>query len=523
MAPPHDGGLWANETTLLDVSGSLRDDEQDDAELGQTTKMTGNGNKRRRPHGTSLARIRESLVFDELQGMTALAIPVVATYLLEFLPGLVSIVLVGHLRSDKTEEYIDATALSVAFMNLCGLSIGIGLGTAMDTLCSQAYGAGETERMGVYLQTGVIVLAVFSICIGITFYNATSILLALGQPAEVSELTGQAVWVLLWGVPFVFLYELVRKVLQAQNIASPMMYVSIGANAVNAGLGYVLTYHTDYGWLGASIARSVCNCSFVVLLFPYVMSSGLVKTFWNGLHLREAFEGIPQFLALGLPGAAQLCFEWWAFEVIALICGLLPDAVVDIGANAIMMNINAFMFMFYLGLSVSGNVRIGNALGAGDERRARVAALGSIGMCAAMAAVLSAFLLLTRRVLPLLFTHDETIGDLASTLVVIAAIFQLPDAVNGSIQGVFRGSGRQNIGAQLNFVAYYLLGIPFGCLLAFVFYQGVVGLWIGMTLGLVVIAIVGTILVIRSDWAKLSEEARNRVHNSKSWNNLLES
>ena len=348
MAPPHDDNSWANEATPLDISGSSHDELLNDAEIGQSA-----ANKRRRPLSGSMARIRESLMYDELKGMTSLVVPVVATYLLEFLPGLVSIILVGHLHSDKTEEYIDATALSVAFMNLCGLSIGIGLSTAMDTLCSQAYGAGETEKMGVYLQTGVIILAVLSICIGITFYNATNILLALGQPAEVSELTGEAVWILLWGVPFMFAYELLRKVLQAQNIASPMMYVSIGANVVNAGVGYLLTYHSCYGWIGASVARSVCNCSFVVLLLPYVLSSGLVKTFWNGFHLREAFEGIPQFLALGLPGAAQLCFEWWAFEVISLICGLLPNAVVDIGANAVMMNINAMSFMFYLGISIS--------------------------------------------------------------------------------------------------------------------------------------------------------------------------
>lgn len=516
MAPPHDDNSWANEATPLDISGSSRD-ELNDAELGRPVVA-----KRRRPLRSSMARIRESLMYDELKGMTSLAVPVVATYLLEFLPGLVSIILVGHLHSDKTEEYIDATALSVAFMNLCGLSIGIGLSTAMDTLCSQAYGAGETEKMGVYLQTGGIILAAFGICIGITFYNATNILLALGQPTEVSELTGEAVWILLWGVPFMFAYELLRKVLQAQNIASPMMYVSIGANLVNAGVGYLLTYHSSYGWIGASVARSLCNCSFVMFLFPYIISSGLVNTFWSGLHFKQAFGGIPQFLALGIPGAAQLCFEWWAFEVISLICGLLPDAVVDIGANAVMMNINAMSFMFYLGISISGNVRIGNALGAGDERRARVASLGSIGMCAAMATVLCTFLLVFRQSLPKLFTHDETIGDLASILIVIAAIFQLPDAVNGSVQGIFRGSGRQNIGAQLNFVAYYMLGIPFGCVLAFTFGQGVVGLWIGMTVALAIIAIVGTTLVVRSDWAKLSKEASDRVHNSKSWNNLLE-
>ena len=512
------GGLLANETTPLDISISFCGGG-DDAEVGRSINATSN---RRRPNTSSMVRIRESLMYDELQGMMSLALPIVGTYLLEFLPGLISIVLVGHIKSDKTEEYIDATAMSVVFMNLCGLSIGIGLSSAMDTLCSQAYGAGETKKMGVYLQTGALVLATFSICIGVTFYYATPILLALGQPAEISEMTGEAVWVLVWGVPFLFAYELLRKVLQAQNIAAPQFYVSIGANLVNAGVGYLLTYYSDYGWLGASIARSVCNLSFVIMLFPYIMSSGLVNTFWDGLHLRDAFEGIPQFLALGIPGAAQLCFEWWAFEMLALLCGLLPSAVVDIGANAIIMNLSALIYMLYLGVSISGNVRIGNALGAADPKRAHVAALASLGISAAISTLCATFLLTFRQSLPLLFTHDETIGDLASALIIVGAIFQLPDAVNGSIQGIFRGSGRQNIGAKLNFTAYYLLGIPFGCVLAFTFGLGVVGLWIGMTVALTIIATVGTILVVRSDWSKLSDDARDRVHNSKSWNNLFE-
>jgi len=512
------GSLLANETTPLDVSISFRDGG-DGAELEQSINADGN---RRRRHTSSMARIRESLMYDELRGMTSLAVPVIGTYLLEFLPGLVSIVLVGHIKSDKTEEYIDATAMSVVFMNLCGLSIGVGLSSAMDTLCSQAFGADETHKMGVYLQTGALILATFSILIGVLFYYATDILLALGQPTEISKMTGEAVWVLVWGVPFLFAYELLRKVLQAQNIAAPQFYVSIGANVVNAGVGYLLTYHTDYGWLGASIARSVCNFSFVILLLPYILHSGLVKTFWDGIHLKDAFEGIPQFLALGIPGAAQLCFEWWAFEVLALLCGLLPLAVVDIGANAIIMNLSALIYMLYLGVSISGNVRIGNALGASDPKRARVAAMAALGISAAFSTLCAAFLLTFRQSLPLLFTHDETIGDLACALIVVGAIFQLPDAVNGSIQGIFRGSGRQNIGAQLNFAAYYLLGIPFGCVLAFTFGLGVVGLWIGMTVALAIIATVGTILVVRSDWSKLSDDARDRVHNSKSWNNLLE-
>ena len=97
---------------------------------------------------------------DELNGMTNLALPVIGTYILEMLPGLVSIVLVGHIQDAQTEEFMDATALAVMFMNLTGTSIGFGMASAMDTLCSQAFGAKVTHKMGTYLQTGALILAV---------------------------------------------------------------------------------------------------------------------------------------------------------------------------------------------------------------------------------------------------------------------------------------------------------------------------------------------------------------------------
>jgi len=522
--------LFYDHALSLD-DGSYDSCSGNDEEIGGSspTPTTANNNKKkkirtrvRKASESSINNLRQSLAYNELQSMTSLSIPVVATYLLEMLPGIVSIILVGHYHHDKTEEYIDGTALAVAFMNLTAMSIGIGLATAMDTLCSQAYGAGQMDRMGTYLQTGLQVLAVFCLGIAIAFYYATDVLIALGQPVEVSQLAGEAVWALLPGVPGVFLYELLRKVLQAQNVAAPMFYVCAAANVINVTLGYFLVYHSQYGWLGASIARSVCNLSLVLMLLPYVVLSGHARTFWTGWHFREAFEGIPSFLALGIPGMLQVSFEWWAFELLGLLCGLLPNAVVSIGANAVIMNVSSMVFMLYLGLSISGNVRIGNALGASDPKRARVAAFLTIGMCGLTSMLCATFLLTFRNVLPSVFTHDETIDELSSTLICVAAVFQIPDAINGAVQGVFRGSGRQNLGAKLNFVAYYGIGIPLASVLAFGFQTGVVGLWIGMTAGLSFIATVGTVLVVRSDWVQLSEDAKSRVHSAKSWSNLLD-
>ena len=226
---------------------------------------------------------------------------------------------------------------------------------------------------------------------------------------------------------------------------------------------------------------------------------------------KDAWKGISQFIELGIPGALQLCFEWWAFECLALISGLLPDAVIAIGSNAILLNIASMVYMFYLGVSIATNVRIGNALGAGLPARAALASNLGVGLGVLCSILCATILLVFREELPGFFTNDPEIDAYTSDLLIIAATFQLPDAINGTIQGIFRGSGRQTLGAWLNFVAYYLCGIPFGVLLAFHFDQGLWGLWVGMTIGLVVVGVVGLWIVCTSKWKQLAEDAIRRM------------
>ena len=154
--------------------------------------------------------------------MLWLALPVTTTYLLEMLPGIAATIIVGNIQDERNAEYLDATAMGVMFANITGLSIGLGLCTAMDTLCSQAFGANEPKKMGTYAQTGFIVLLFCTAFAAVMFLNATEILIALGQPEEVSRLAGTFVRYMFPGIPFIYGYELVRKVLQAQNIANPI-------------------------------------------------------------------------------------------------------------------------------------------------------------------------------------------------------------------------------------------------------------------------------------------------------------
>ena len=501
-------------------------------------------------HHSRVEISNKDILIDELKCMIQLGLPVIGTYLLEMLPGIISLVLVGHVTTKtstddhpyissseestmmntnatfRSKQLLDAASLAVTFFSLTSLSIGFGLSSAMDTLCSQAYGANEMEIMGLYFQTGILVLSITFVVMVVINYHSTDIFIAIGQPIEISELAGIFVCYLSPGIPFLYIYELIRKILQSSNVALPLLYVAVMANLINIGFGYYLTYHTSIGWLGAAIARTVCHVSFLLLMVVYLWYSevgklywkpiwgdrGIVRSFTSWSTWCEAYEGIPEFVDLGIPGALQLCFEWWAFDLIPMICGLLPNSILAIGANSIILNIATLMYMFYLGVSIAANVRIGNALGAGKFKRAKLASQLALGISVFLASMCATFVLIFREQLPALFTHDEEMVEFAAELLYIVAFFQLPDAINASIQGIFRGSGRQGLGAYLNFVAYYVAGIPIGILLAFQYHYNVMGLWFGVTFGLLGVAIVGTILVHRSNWEQLATDAMSRLN-----------
>ncbi len=175
------------------------------------------------------------------------------------------------------------------------------------------------------------------------------------------------------------------------------------------------------------------------------------------------------------------------------------------------MNLTSLTYTLYLGASVSGNVRVGNALGAGDAHRAEIASNLALASGAIISLLNMAFLLTFRRSLPLLFTTDLGIIEKARHLILIATAFQLPDAINACNQGILRGSGRQSLSALYNFVAFYIIGLPLGYALGIMLGYGVEGLWLGITTSLCTIALGSAIVVLRSDWKKLAYEATTRI------------
>ncbi|KAL3663768.1 hypothetical protein V7S43_011182 [Phytophthora oleae] len=178
-------------------------------------------------------------------------------------------------------------------MNVTYYSVCFGLSSALDTLCSQAYGARHYDKIGIYFQAGVLVLAtVFTPIFLLNWYTGDFMVL-MGQDAKISRLAQSfSRWMLL-GMPFVVLYELVRKVLQAQNIMKPLVTIAAIGNIVDIVTGYWLTYHTSMGFEGIALSRSLGNIVLPLLLIPYfIYHPHHLTQWWSGWNVKEVLANV---------------------------------------------------------------------------------------------------------------------------------------------------------------------------------------------------------------------------------------
>ncbi|RLN70923.1 hypothetical protein BBJ29_002243 [Phytophthora kernoviae] len=436
------------------------------------------------------------------------------TTILEFLPGFVSVLLAGNMDSPNAQHYVDAAAISVMLLNVSALSIGLGLASALDTLCSQAYGAKKFDKIGVYFQTGALVLLVALVPMLLINAFAEPILNVLGQDRDVTYLTRDFSRLMLPGLPFLFLYELVRKVLSAQNILKPLVIIAVIANLVNLAAGYGLAYHTSMGFNGIAVARTLGNVTLSLLLVPYFWWNPEKLTQWwgHGWDLKAAAGYMRLFLRIGFPGMLMMAVEVWAFEILAIMAGVLPDSVTALSIHAVLMNVNVMLYTAFYGIAVAASIRVGNCLGANAPKKARLASYAALVMTVGLALVFVVLLYTFSGQIPRLFIDDEESVDLASTIMAFWCPFEIVDGLNAVMQGIFRGAGKQKPAAIVNVVCYYGVGITLSALLAFVFDLGVKGLWWGIGFGILATVLVLALYMLRYwKWDQLAAEAKQRT------------
>jgi MATE family multidrug resistance protein len=437
-----------------------------------------------------------SSIRSEFLPMLRIAVPVVMAELGWMAMGVVDTVMVGGIGPEAISAAGVGNAMHIAFA-IFGMAVMLGL----DTLVSQAYGARDLRACHRWFFDGLMLAGLLAVPIMTLLVLVWFAIPWLGFHSAVRPLLESYFGILILSTPFLLAYAVCRRYLQGMHAAMPVMFALVTANLINAAGNWVLIYG-HYGFPALGVSGSAWA---TVISRAYMLASLLFAVWWidrkrtreahiddrHGLwHVDRAFDAsrLRRLLALGLPAASQVAAEVGVFALATAMSGMLDP--ISSASHQIALNMAGVAFMIPLGLGSAGAVRVGHAVGAGDRPRAAAAGWTAI-LLATLVMVASGltFVLIPERLISL-FSTDPSVLSVGSSLLFLAAIFQLFDGIQGVITGTLRGLGNTRIAMNVNLVAHWLLGLPVSYLLCFVAGWGVWGLWIGLSLGLIVTGVI---------------------------------
>jgi MATE family multidrug resistance protein len=443
----------------------------------------------------------------ELVPTLRIAIPVVMAELGWMAMGVVDTIMVGPLGP----QAISATGVGNS-MHIAFAIFGMGVLLGLDTLVSQAFGARNIKECHRLFLDGLALAGLMAVPIVAVLIGVWYAIPFLGFHGAVRPLLESYFGIVVASTPFLLVYAACRRYLQGMHTVTPVMFALVTANVINAAANWVLIY----GHFGLP-ALGVTGSAWATLISRIYMLAVLAVAVWwvdrertrdAGLDeagLDEAGESqrsrgslwhvdwhfdperLRRLLRLGLPAASQIGAEVGVFALATAMSGMLDP--ISSASHQIALNMAGLAFMIPLGMGSAGAVRVGHAVGAREP--ARVAASGWTAIVLGtgfMVASGLAFVLMPRQLIRL-FSDDPDVLRVGTSLLLLGAVFQLFDGIQGVITGTLRGLGDTRTPMITNLAAHWLLGLPVSYTLCFILGWGVYGLWVGLSLGLIVTGI----------------------------------
>ncbi|MBA0812565.1 hypothetical protein Gohar_026526 [Gossypium harknessii] len=408
----------------------------------------------------------------------------------------------GHLGD------LELAAISIANNVIVGFNFGLllGMASALETLCGQAFGAKKYYMLGIYMQRSWIILSICCVLLLPLYLFASPVLKLLGQPNDVAELSGM---VAIWMIPLHFSFALqfpLQRFLQCQLKNMVTAWVSLVALVVHGIVSWVLVYRFRVGVVGTVVSM---NFSWWVLVFGhlgYTVCGGCPST-WTGFSM-EAFSGLWGFIKLSAASGVMLCLENWYYRILILMTGNLENAKIAVDALSICMTINGWEMMIPLAFFAGTGVRVANELGAGNGKGAKFATTVSVVTSILIGIFFWLLIMILHDKFALIFSTSDPVLKAVTNLSFLLAFTVLLNSVQPILSGVAVGCGWQSYVAYINLGCYYLIGVPLGFFMGWGFHLGVMGIWGGMIFGGTAIqTLILALITLRCDWQKEAEKA----------------
>ena len=444
-----------------------------------------------------LAGARRHHLTVELAETAELALPMALTQLGQIAMMTTDLAFIGRLGG----EAVAAAALA-GTVYFVSFTFGMGLTSAVAPLAAQAFGADDPALVRRSLRTGLWAALLLSLPIMVFPLRGEQILLWLGQAPQTVRLAQNYLFGLAWGVAPALWFMVIRSFMGAVNRPQPILWITLAAIPVNALLVYLLMYG-EFGLprfelFGVGLATTLVNCATFLAALWFATRRKPFSDYHILAHLwRIDWSLMRQLTVIGTPISLAFLMEYGLFSAAALLMGLISTTA--LAAHQIALQVTAILFMIPFGISMAATVRVGQAVGRNDGPAVRRAGLVAMLLGVVIAGILTLAVVATRFDIAEFFLGNAAGNaaatiELAGTLLLVGASFFMTDAMQSIAIGSLRGLKDTRVPLLFAGIGYRLIGFTLSCLLGFHTSLGAVGVWIGLSVGTAIYAL---LLILR--------------------------
>jgi MATE family multidrug resistance protein len=382
-------------------------------------------------------------------------------------------------------------AVGVSYYNLCFI-FGLGVLMALSPCVAHAYGAQDDASVTRYCRQSWWLVLALSVVLVWVMWQSRFVFTAFGIGADIMPIAVGYNEAVSWGLPAFFGFFALRFTSEGLGITRPIMYIAFLGFAVNVFGNWLFIYgHWGFpqlGTIGCAVATAISMWIMLAALFAHMHWHRRFRAYRFFARVEAPnIEVLKQLTRIGLPIACSLMAEGGLFVVAALLMGSMGATIA--GAHQIALNYAALMFMIPLAMHSATTIHVGHALGRGDVRAARTAGWVGIAMCGAVMMISALFIVLFNSQIAALYTRDLAVRELATSLLLMAAIFQVSDGLQVGAGGALRGFKDTTVPMAITLFAYWLVGFPIAYFVGVQQARGPIYVWLGLIVGLTVAAV----------------------------------
>lgn len=435
----------------------------------------------------------------EASNLIKLASPVLVASIAQTGMGFVDTVMAGGVSA------IDMAAVSIAAsIWLPSILFGVGLLMALVPVIAQLNGSGRQKKIPFEIQQGAALALFVSIPIIGVLFQTQWILKLMDVEPLMAEKTNGYMYAVMFAVPSYLLFQTLRSFTDGMSLTKPAMVIGFIGLLVNIPLNWIFVYGKfgipEMGGVGCGVATAIVYWIMFFMLLLYVMTSKRIAhiNIFGEFH-KPQWKAQIRLFKLGFPVAAAIFFEVTLFAVVALLVAPLGSLVV--AAHQVALNFSSLIFMLPMSIGAAVSIRVGHKLGEKDIEGATIASRVGLLVGLSTAVITATLTVIFREQVALLYTENSAVVTMAMQLLLFAAIYQCTDAIQVVAAGALRGYKDMTAIFNRTFIAYWLIGLPTGYVLAMtdmvVEPMGASGFWIGFIVGLSSAALM---LGIRLHW-----------------------